>query len=163
MSDSIELQPAKLSDAVVLGLMSRDLIELGLGWSWRRSRIIRHITSADSVVLVARHLGRVAGFAIMRFGQEEAHLDLLAVRPKYRRAGLGRRLVEWLEKSALMAGISVIYLEVREVKSDARAFYEKLGYRPVKRLPGYYRGRESAICMGRDLWSSVPSASTRQK
>lgn len=163
MSHSVEFQPANLSDAAVLALMSRDLIELGLGWSWTQSRIIRHIRSAESVVLVARHHGLVAGFAIMRFGREEAHLDLLAVRPKYQRAGLGRRLMEWLEKSALVAGISVIYLEVRENRHDARAFYEKLGYRGVKRLPGYYRGRESAICMGRDLWSSAPSASTRQE
>ena len=142
--------------------MSRDLVELGLGWSWTQSRIIRHIRSAESVVLVARSQGLIAGFAIMRFGREEAHLDLLAVKPKHRRAGVGRRLIEWLEKSALVAGISVIYLEVRENKSDARAFYEKLGYRRVKRLPGYYRGQESAICMGRDLWCTVPSASTKQ-
>jgi ribosomal-protein-alanine N-acetyltransferase len=163
MSDSIEFRPANPSDAAVLATMSRDLVELGLGWSWTPSRIIRHIRSADSVVLVARQQGLVAGFAIMRFGLEEAHLDLLAVRPKYRRAGVGRRLMEWLEKSALVAGISVIYLEVRENRLDARTFYERLGYCRIRRLPGYYRGMESAICMGRDLWRGVPSASTRQE
>jgi ribosomal-protein-alanine N-acetyltransferase len=162
MSHSAEFRLATVSDAAVLAMMSRDLIELGLGWSWTQSRITRHIRSAESVVVVARSHGLIAGFAIMRFGREEAHLDLLAVKPKYRRTGLGRGLIEWLEKSALVAGISVIYLEVRETKSESRAFYEKLGYRRVKRLPGYYRGRESAICMGRDLWGTVPSASTKQ-
>ncbi len=99
----------------------------------------------------------------MRFGEEEAHLDLLAVRPRFRRAGLGRRLVEWLEKSAVVAGISVIYLEVRENNKEAQAFYRKLGYRRVTRLSGYYRGRESAICMGRDLWHAMSSTETRQQ
>ncbi len=96
----------------------------------------------------------------MRFGEEEAHLDLLAVRPKYRRAGVGRRLMEWLEKSAVVAGISVIYLEVRENNKQAQAFYRKLGYCRVTRLPGYYLGRESAISMGRDLWSPALSTAT---
>lgn len=160
MADSTEFQLAAVSDAVNLAVMSRDLVELGLGWSWTQSRIIRHIRSSESVVVVARSNGSVAGFAIMRFGREEAHLDLLAVKPKYQRAGIGRRLMEWLEKSALVAGISVIYLEVRENKEGARAFYEKLGYRRVTRLRGYYRGRESAICMGRDLWCTRSSTTT---
>lgn len=162
MSDSIVFRLASVKDASKLAAMSRDLVELGLGWSWRRSRIIGHIRSADSVVLVAQRGRRPVGFAIMRFGEEEAHLDLLAVRPKYRRAGIGRRLVEWLEQSALVAGVSVIYLEVRETNGDAHAFYEKLGYTRVARLAGYYRGRESALCMGKDLWRTTPTTVTRQ-
>ncbi|MDX1527402.1 MAG: ribosomal protein S18-alanine N-acetyltransferase [Gammaproteobacteria bacterium] len=160
MSDLTEIRLAGVSDATMLAVMSRDLVELGLGWSWTRSRIVRHVKSPDSVVVVAARKNRIAAFAIMRFGQEEAHLDLLAVRPQFRRAGLGRRLMEWLEKSAVVAGISVIYLEVRENNKEALAFYKRLGYRRVTRLSGYYRGRESAICMGRDLWSSALSEAT---
>lgn len=160
MTDPTEIRLATVSDATLLALMSRDLVELGLGWSWTRARIVRHVRSPDSVVVVAGSKNRISAFAIMRFGEEEAHLDLLAVRPQYRRTGLGRRLVEWLEKSAVVAGISVIYLEVRENNKEAQAFYQKLGYRRVTRLSGYYRGRESAICMGRDLWSSAVSEAT---
>lgn len=160
MSNLTEIRLATVSDTAALALMSRDLIELGLGWSWTRSRIIRHVESPASVVLVACRRSRKIAFAIMRFGVEEAHLDLLAVKPKYRRAGLGRRLIQWLEKSAVVAGISVIYLEVRESNKEAQAFYEKLGYCRVTRLPGYYGGRESAICMGRDLWSAALSTAT---
>ena len=160
MSDPTEIRLATVSDATILAVMSRDLVELGLGWSWTRTRIVRHVNSPDSVVVVAARRKRIAAFAIMRFGQEEAHLDLLAVRPQFQRAGLGRRLLEWLEKSAVVAGISVIYLEVRENNKQAQAFYRKLGYRRVTRLSGYYRGRESAICMGRDLWAPVVSAAT---
>ncbi len=157
MSDRIDIRLATISDAAQLAVMSRDLVELGLGWSWTQPRIIRHIRAAESVVVVAECEGRVIAFAIMRFGQEEAHLDLFAVRPKYRRAGVGRRLVEWLEKSALVAGISVVYLEVRELNEEAQAFYEKLGYCRVARMPGYYRGQETAIGMARDLWTATES------
>lgn len=154
--EPFELRLATVADAGALAAMSRDLVETGLGWSWKRPRIIAHIRSPESVVLVAMSGRRLVGFAIMRFGDEEAHLDLLAVRPKYRRAGVGRRLVEWLEKSALVAGISVIYLEVREVNPEAQAFYRRLGYCRAARLAGYYQGQESAILMARDLWCTEP-------
>jgi len=160
MSNEIDIRLATVADAANLAAMARDLVELGLGWSWTGSRIIRHIRSSASVVLVAQRGKRIIAFAIMRFGEEEAHLDLLAVMPNDRRTGNGRRLIEWLEKSALVAGVSVIYLEVRDNNKDAQAFYEKLGYRRVTRLPGYYRGRESAICMARDLWCSTLSTAT---
>lgn len=152
MPATLDIRLANMADAATLAVMSRDLVELGLGWSWTRSRVIRHIRSPESVVAVAQCRKKTAAFAIMRFGKEEAHLDLLAVRPRYRRTGIGRRLIEWLEKSALVAGVSVIYLEVRENNKEAQAFYKKLGYSQVTRLSGYYRGRESAIAMARDLW-----------
>ncbi len=137
--------------------MSRDLIETELEWSWTPARVARSIRRPDTVVLVARDGRRIVGFAIMDFGQEEAHLNLLAVDPKYRRARLGRRLVEWLEASALVAGISVVYLEVRATNKGAQAFYERLGYQRIARAPRYYGGYEAAIRMARDLWCK-PSA-----
>ncbi|MGH8730073.1 MAG: GNAT family N-acetyltransferase, partial [Burkholderiales bacterium] len=75
----------------------------------------------------------------------------------YQRAGLGRRLIKWLEVSALVAGISVVYLEVRANNRGAQTFYEKLGYRKIAHVPGYYSGRESALYMARDLECSTPA------
>ena len=93
----------------------------------------------------------------MRYGDDDAHLDLLAVHPSFRRRGLGRRLVEWLEKPALVAGIRSVFLEVRESNAGGRRFYERLGYRPHQILDGYYQGRESALRMSREL-SVAPRA-----
>ena len=44
-----------------------------------------------------------------------------------------------------------IDLEVRTKNSGAQAFYRQLGYQAVKSLPGYYAGRETAVCMRHDL------------
>ena len=68
-------------------------------------------------------------------------------------------MVKWLEESALTAGISVIYLEVRATNQIALAFYQKLGYHQVAVMPGYYGGRESALQMAHDLWREVPEPS----
>lgn len=155
MADGIELRPAKISEAPLLAVMSRDLVEQGLGWSWTPSRIAGKIRHPESVVLAAILGNRPIGFAIMGFARQEAHLELLAVQPSQQRLGVGRRLVRWLEKSALTAGTPIIYLELRAANRAALLFYHKLGYRKVALARGYYQGRESAIRMGRDLWSST--------
>ena len=160
MSQDIKLGLATASDAFQIATISRDLVETGLGWSWTPSRVIRNIRCPDTTVLVAEVGQQVAGFAIMYFGEEEAHLNLLAVRQTHQRAGLGRRLIEWLEMSALVAGISVVYLEVRANNRGAQTFYEKLGYRKIAHVPGYYSGRESALYMARDLQCSTSTRPT---
>ncbi len=104
---------ASVRDAQALAAMSRDLIEAGLGWDYRRERIARMIADADTVTLVARDGLRISGFAAMTFGDERAHLVLLAVRPSHQRRGIARRLVDWLVESAMTAGVASIHVELR--------------------------------------------------
>jgi len=91
------------------------------------------------------------GFAIMRYADESAHLNLLAVTPAYRRRGLGRALIAWLEETALTAGTFAVSLELRAGNTSARAFYAALGYQEGAEIPGYYQGLESAVRMTRDV------------
>ena len=84
-------------------------------------------------------------------GDDDAHLDLLAVASAYRRAGIGRGLVRWLEECAITAGTFKIELEVRAGNEAAQLFYRSLGYAAIAQLPGYYQGVEAALRMGRDL------------
>jgi ribosomal-protein-alanine N-acetyltransferase len=150
-TQDISLQLADRSDAAVLAAMSRDLIETGLGWSWGPDRVARSISNKDTYALLACERERVVAFSIMHFGDEHAHLNLLAVRPTHQRQGIGTRLVDWLMESAQVAGIARILLELRSSNDDARRFYLSLGFNEAEYLPGYYRGRETAVRMLRDL------------
>jgi ribosomal-protein-alanine N-acetyltransferase len=142
---------ASVRDAQALAAMSRDLIEAGLGWDYRRERIARMIADADTVTLVARDGLRISGFAAMTFGDERAHLVLLAVRPSHQRCGIARRLVDWLVESAMTAGVASIHVELRASNAAAFAFYRATGFAETLRVPGYYRGREAAVRMIRML------------
>jgi ribosomal-protein-alanine N-acetyltransferase len=155
----ISLGLARRFDVAEIAVMSRDLIENGLRWSWTPQRVAASVRSPTALVVVARAAGRIEGFGIMRYGDDEAHLDLLGVAADSRRRGLGRRLVEWLEGPALVAGISAVFLEVRGSNHGAQAFYERLGYRKLAQIARYYQGRESAIRMGRELGHRGQSAS----
>ena len=150
-SSALSLRLARRADAHIIANLSRDLIEYGLRWRWTPERIAGSIRAPDVNVLVACVRGHIVGFAIMRYGETDAHLDLLAVAPAYRRLGIARQLVAWLEKCAVVAGIFTIALEVRAQNQGAQKFYERLGYRKFVQLPGYYQGIESALRMVRDL------------
>jgi len=145
------LQLARIEEAASLAQMSRELIETGLAHSWTAARIARQIQHPESVVLTARSAREPAGFAVMQFGEHSAHLNLLAVEPPYRRRGIARALLNWLEESARTAGTFLIALELRATSTAAYAFYSALGYRETGRAPRYYQGVEEAIRMARDL------------
>jgi len=153
--EHITLRLALPADARQIALMSRDHIEAGLGWSWNPQRVEKALCHPDTSTLVACDRGRsgerIVAFAIMLFGDEHAHLNLLAVLPTHRRLGLGRRMMEWLVESAYAAGMVVIHLELRASNQGARRFYRTLGFDESAYIPGYYSGREMALRMLREL------------
>ena len=144
---SITFELAAEADALGIARMSRDLIETGLGWSWTATRVLRSIRDPEALVLVAREGRRIIGFAIMDFGEEAAHLALLAVDTSHRRRGIGRHLFGWLKESALTAGIAVVKLELRAGNVEAQHFYHCLGFEETGWTVGYYRRRETALRM----------------
>ena len=148
---TITLRLAQTTDAHAIAAMSRDLIEAGLGWSYRPERVVRLIRHRDTTTLIAERHSKAVGFAVMTFGDERAHLVLLAVHPAQHRQGIARRMIEWLVESAAVAGLASLHLELRVGNAAARAFYRKMNFTETEILPGYYRGAESAIRMERVL------------
>jgi ribosomal protein S18 acetylase RimI-like enzyme len=144
---AITIRLAEARDAQAIALMSRDLIEAGLGWKYDAPRVLRAIRDRETVAAVACESGKpgrgaIAGFAIMEFGDERAHLVLLAVRPSHRRTGIGKRLLEWMLESARTAGIASVHLELRAANEAARRFYRAMGFYETVVVPGYYRSGE---------------------
>ena len=152
----VDFRLAQRHDALPIARMSRDLIETGLGWSYPPDRICRLLDDAEIASVVARRNEQLAGFGIMRIGEERAHLLLLAVRPAFQRHGVGRRVVAWLLDSAIVAGVASVHVELRAQNKAALAFYRAAGFSETMRLSGYYNGRETAIRMLRLL--RVPQA-----
>ena len=161
---ALTVRIAEPGDAPPIAEMSRDLIESGLGWRYDAAHILRAMRRRDTVVIaatgrqtyVAHERPTLSGFAIMDFGDERAHLVLLAVQPALRRRGIGRRLVDWLMESAVVAGIASVHLELRADNEAARRFYRALGFSETVLMPRYYNGREAAMRMIRVLRAPGP-------
>jgi len=140
----VTLRLARTADAQTLALMSRDLIESGLDCRYTPVRLARQMTSPDTTAVVAFEASRIQGFAVMQFGDVDAHLVLLCVQREQHRRGIGRQLMEWLLQSARVAGTVAIELELRADNTTAEAFYRHLGFVQTRLLPGYYDGRVDA-------------------
>lgn len=159
MNTTLPIRLAQWTDATTIAVMSRDLIERGLGWSWTAARVRRSIVDRHTNVVIAQDShGAIAGFGIMKYDEEEAHLLLLAVRPALGRQGIGTALLHWLERSAQVAGIAQIQVEARVTNGAARSFYRRHGYREVALLPGYYSGREASVRLVKELRKPLKAA-----
>ena len=172
---AIGVRLAETRDAQAVALMSRDFVEAGLGWKYDAARVLRAIRDRETLAVVACEgsrpggspstspaagHGTLTGFAIMDFGDERAHLVLLAVRPSHRRLGIGRRLLDWLLESARCAGMASVHLELRAANDAARRFYRAMGFYETVLVPGYYRSgegrKEGALRMLRVLRQPGP-------
>ena len=128
MTPDLQVELAQPGDAAAIAVMSRALIEQGLPWTWQPARVARAISSSNTNVAVVREDRKVAGFGIMEYWDEDAHLVLFAVRPSQQRHGVGSKLLAWLEASAIGAGSKRIRVEARRDNEAARCFYNEHGY-----------------------------------
>lgn len=147
---------ANLRDARAIAEMSRDEIESGLGWSWTPERVRRAIREPSTNVAVALEGEWLVGFGIMAYGDEKAHLSLLAVHPARREHGVGAKLMDWLERCAAIAGCPRIELEARADNPSALAFYGLRGYERFATVHGYYQGRIDAFRLAKNLAFCTP-------
>lgn len=112
-----------------------------------------------AVTVVAEDLqSRIAAFAVLELYREKkkivGHIVTVDVHPERRRLGLGRRLMEALEKIAKGSGANLLRLEVAVDDEGAQTFYSRLGFTTVGRLKRYYLHQIDAFSMERSLDSA---------
>jgi ribosomal-protein-alanine N-acetyltransferase len=127
-----------LADAEDIAAMSRDHIEQGLPWRWRRERVARAIQDPNTNVVVVGEPGALLAFGIMSYADEDAHLLLFAVQHSHQRKGIGSAVLVWLEEVARTAGSARICVEARKDNVAARCFYNEHGYHERALRQGMY-------------------------
>lgn len=109
------------------------------------------LSSSLRVILVATaDNGEVAGSAQLALspkenGRHRAEVQKLLVHSRYRRQGLGRRLMDALEIEARRRGISLLVLDTA-VGEYAEQFYLKLGYVRAGEIPRYALFPDGRFC-----------------
>ena len=151
MSLTCTLSLAPAGDAATIALLSRNLVEHSLPWSWTPDRIRRCRDDDDYIVLSARQGNEMVGFGVMQYLPNQSHLCLLGVVPNSRRQGIAAQMLKWLEKTAIVAGIFKVNLEVRGDNRGAVTFYRNQGYVTERKIRHYYSRGEHALRMTHDL------------
>jgi ribosomal protein S18 acetylase RimI-like enzyme len=90
------------------------------------------LTPPAGALLIARLNGRAIGCGALKFHPDApAELKRMWVAPESRGLGLGRRLLDELEKHARAAGATVVRLETNRALKEAIQLYRSTGYREV--------------------------------
>lgn len=101
--------------------------------------------------LVAEKENEVVGYIIGRRIEKIGEIISLAVKPKERKKGIGKALIEFLLKKFKEIGIEKIFLHVRTKNKIAISLYKKLNFKIQKEIKNYYKNGDSAYLMELDL------------
>ena len=127
-------------------------------WGWDAYHLELQCSSA-SLMLVARLPEQIsiaqksiAGFIVARQMADEIHVNNVAVRPEYRRLGIGENLLRavlaWGRDQALAQAV----LEVRAENVAAQRLYQACGFEVIGRRRRYYKAPvEDALLMSVSL------------
>ena len=98
----------------------------------------------------------VVGYAGLDHGGDVADVMTVAVAPRAQGVGLGRRLLDELERRAAARGSEHLMLEVRADNTAARALYDHSGYVVLSTRRRYYQpGDVDALVMRKTLGERV--------
>ena len=115
---------------------------------WTADALRRLLDDGFTHAFVAYLRDQAVGSAVVRVVAGEGELLRMAVRPRWRRHGIGRRILRSIASAVGDACAEGIHLEVRESNVAARALYTGAGFRECGRRRDYYTApREDAILM----------------
>ncbi|MDR0509428.1 MAG: GNAT family N-acetyltransferase [Candidatus Methanoplasma sp.] len=99
-------------------------------------------------LVVVSGTGELVGFLSgVKLTPDKATIMLLGVSPRYRRAGVGSRMMDEFRIRTMMEGMHYIQLEVKDSNFPATEFYKKMGFAAVEYLENFYNDGGNAVRM----------------
>lgn len=132
----------------------------GIAYSRRELAYYMSLRGTFTIVAEAKtKLPEMAGFIVgQRVPRGMGHIITIDTVARFRRAGLGSRLMNAAEQRLKAAGCHAIVLETAVDNDAAIAFYKRLGYHVLKTLPHYYHNKVDAFMMGKRIAEKTPHA-----
>lgn len=105
---------------------------------WSDEDFIRCLRQRNCIGMVAEYDERVVGFMIYELHKNRLHVLNFAVRPEFRRRGVGTAMLRKLTGKLSEQRRNRILLEIRETNLDAQLFFRSCGFRAISVLREYY-------------------------
>lgn len=126
--DGIVVRPFRMEDYEAALALWRRCEGIGLGASDTRAAIAAYLRRNPGLSFIARAKGRLVGTTLCGHDGRRGYLYHLAVSKRYRRAGLGRRLVERCVESLRKLGIHKCNIFVFAKNVEGTAFWTHTGW-----------------------------------
>jgi len=125
-----------------------EIENLSFALPWSRESVLAHITADNANFFVHKKDGVAVGYIGLIYALDEGNITNIAVRPEFRKTGIGGALLRHLLDFAAHSGIVHLTLEVRRGNDAAIKLYEKHGFVTVGIRTGYYEDNgEDAFVM----------------
>jgi ribosomal-protein-alanine N-acetyltransferase len=118
---------------------------------WSRANFMDSLASGYDAWVLREPAGALAGYFLLMYALDEAHLLDVAVAARLHGRGVGRYLLDRIAARSRAQRMASIFLEVRPSNTRALDVYQRYGYEAIGRRKGYYPAhegrREDAIVM----------------
>ncbi|MCS0631359.1 ribosomal protein S18-alanine N-acetyltransferase [Telluria mixta] len=118
---------------------------------WSRANFMDSLASGYDAWVLRAPAGALAGYFLLMYAVDEAHLLDVAVAAPLHGRGVGRYLLDRIAARSRAQRMASILLEVRPSNTRALDVYRQYGYEEIGRRKGYYPAhegrREDAIVM----------------
>jgi ribosomal-protein-alanine N-acetyltransferase len=105
---------------------------------WCEDEFLRVLRQRNCIGMVAEHGDIVVGFMLYELHRSKLQVLNFAVRPDFRREGVGRQMIAKLASKLTDHRRTKICLQVRESNLDAQLFYRAQGFRATEVLHEFY-------------------------
>jgi ribosomal protein S18 acetylase RimI-like enzyme len=123
----MQIRPFRPEDETAVTILWQRC-ELTRPWNDPHKDIQRKLTTQPELFLVGERDGLLVASVMAGFDGHRGWVNYLAVDPRHRGQGLGRKLMEQVERSLVELGCPKLNLQVRSGNQAVLAFYRRLGY-----------------------------------
>lgn len=148
MNKDISFSPITKEAASELAQLDKECFSL----PWSQKQFYEDAQNPLAYYALARIDGELAGYCGIYSVADEGQITNIAVAKKFRRMGVAKAILDKITEYAVLNGLSVITLEVRESNEAAINLYLKKGFERVGYRKGYYHDPdEGAVLMDLNL------------
>jgi ribosomal-protein-alanine N-acetyltransferase len=145
----VTIRQYEAKDFARLHKLDQECFAPGIAYSKWSLKYYLNLPGADC--LVAEEGKALAGFILAEENPPLGHIITLDVAEKFRKQGVGSRLLQEMEEHFVFRGVGAVLLETSVENKSGIAFWEKHGYRTEAVVKKYYLGKIDAFEMRKKL------------
>ncbi|MFM1818491.1 MAG: ribosomal-protein-alanine acetyltransferase [Actinomycetota bacterium] len=144
------IRPMKLADLDAVMEIELDLFPKE---AWSKDMFLEELAEVPQSreVVVLEQSDQIIGYASLRFVGREGDINTIAIARGHQRQGLGKKLLNWLEETAVSHGVRELFLDVRTDNEPAIDLYKGAGFVRIDIRRNYYGPSIDADVMRKKL------------